>query len=238
LASGIEEFIMRHLARYVGVALATILVAGFLPAVASAHEHRDVDGGKYSLVVGFLDEPPITGFKNGLDLRVSANTGATPATGSVEDASGTPVEGLESTLQAEIIYGDQKMALTLEPRYNTPGAYNAYVIPMAAGDYTFHIFGTINGDAVDENFTSSPEGFSSVIDATTLQFPQQSAQQRGVVAGTIASGDSGGTETGILLAGFLAGLAIGAVGMFLTRRGIGLHRPVFAAEGIHAGAGD
>jgi hypothetical protein len=233
-----EESIMQRILRLFGIALAAIAAAGFLPAVASAHEHRDVDGGKYSFVVGFLDEPAITGFKNGLDLRVSANTGATPATGSDEDAGGTPVEGLESTLQAEIIYGDQRMALTLEPRWQTPGAYNAYVIPMAAGDYSFHIFGAINGDAIDETFTSSPEGFSSVVDAATLQFPKPSAEKSGAVAGTIVGDDTGGTGTGAILGGFLAGLGIGAAGLFLTRRGIAVRRPVLAPARMQAGAGD
>jgi hypothetical protein len=229
---------MQRIVRLIGVACAAVAAAGFLPAVASAHEHRDVDGGKYSVEVGFLDEPAITGFKNGLDLRVSANTGATPAPGIDADEGGSPVEGLESTLQVEIIYIDQKMPLTLEPRFGTPGAYNAYVIPTAAGDYTFHIFGTINGDAIDENFTSSPEGFSSVVDASTYQFPKQSSEKSGTIAGTIAGGNTAGTGTGAILGGFAAGLAIGAAGLVLVRRGVAVRRPALTPERTRAGAGD
>jgi hypothetical protein len=219
--------------RLFGVTLAAAAFTMVLPAVASAHESRDIVNGKYHLVVGFLDEPAYTGFKNSLDLRVTDPTKATPAAG---ETATNGIEGLESTLQVEIIYGDQKMPLPLQPRFRTPGAYNAWVIPMAAGDYTFHIFGTINGDPVDENFTSSPEGFGAVEDATTIQFPQQSASTGGSIAATIGgdTSGSGGTGNGGILGGFAAGLAV-AAGIWLNRRRRSAsQRPVFA----QAGAGD
>jgi hypothetical protein len=222
---------MQRFVRSLGAVLATLAVTALLPAVASAHESRDIVNGKYHLVVGFLDEPAYTGFKNSLDLRVTDPTKPTPAAG---ETATNGIEGLESTLQVEIIYGDQKKTLPLEPRFRTPGAYNAWVIPMAAGDYTFHIFGTINGDAVDENFTSSPEGFSAVEDATTIQFPQQSASTA-TAAGTIG----GGAGIGNILGGFAAGLAAGAAGLWLIRRRVmGVGQPVFAPAGAQLGGGD
>lgn len=228
---------MQRIVRLFGVALATVAFAAVLPAVASAHESRDIVNGKYHLVVGFLDEPAYTGFKNSLDLRVTDPTKPTPAAG---ETATNGIEGLESTLQVEIIYGDQKMPLTLQPRFRAPGAYNAYVIPMAAGDYTFHIFGTINGDPVDENFTSSPEGFGAVEDASLIQFPQQSAATGGTVAGTIGdTGGAGGTGNGGILGGFAAGLAVAAACIWLTRRRrTSAQRPVFAPAGMRVGAGD
>jgi hypothetical protein len=140
---------------------------------------------------------------------------------------------LESTLQAEIIFVDQKMTLTLEPT-GTPGSYTAAVIPTAAGDYSFHIFGTINGDQVDETFTSGPNTFDTVTDAATLQFPKSSSQRSGVLAGTI-----GGGTGGDILGGLAAGLALGGAGLWLVgRRGAVLRRPALAAAGMRAGAGD
>jgi hypothetical protein len=215
---------------------ALLAVAASLPAAVSAHETRDVAGGKYHLVVGFLDEPAYTGFKNSLDLRVTDAALPTPAAG---ETATNGVEGLESTLQVVIIYGDQKKTLTLEPRFRTPGAYNAWVIPMAAGDYTFHIFGTINGEAIDENFTSSPEGFGAVEDAASIQFPQQSASTGGTVAGTIGGSDAGATGNDDVFGGFAAGLAVGAAVLWLIRRrGAAVQRPIVAATGMQAGAGD
>jgi hypothetical protein len=226
---------MQRVMRLLGVALTALAVTAFLPSLASAHEQRDVGGGKYHFVVGWLDEPSYTGFKNSLDLRVSDPTKPTPAAG---ETATNGIEGLESTLQVEIIYGDQKKTLTLEPRFRTPGAYNAWIIPMAAGDYTFHIFGTINGDAIDESFTSSPEGFSSVEDAATIQFPSQSAQT-GTVAGTTIGDSTGGAGTGGIIGGLAAGLVIGAAGLwFVRQRGVAARRPVLATVGMQAGAGD
>jgi hypothetical protein len=145
------------------------------PLVASAHEQRDVDNGKYHFVVGWLNEPAYTGLLNSVDLTVTQPTGApaTPAAANASDAaSGTPVTGLEDTLKVDIIYNDKTMNLPLSPAWRQPGHYVGYVIPTQAGDYSFHIYGTINGDKIDETFTSGPDTFGTVIDAKTIMFPQ------------------------------------------------------------------
>jgi len=168
---------MRGVRQIFGVAAAGLMLAGSVLGV-SAHEHREV--GNYEFVVGFINEPAVSEELNGLSLRVTqaqaANAAATPVGDAATPASAEPaqvgVEGLESTLQAEVIYGDQKMALTLSPAWQDPGAYQSWFIPMQAGDYSFHIWGEINGQQVDETFTSSPEGFDSVQDRSTLQFPK------------------------------------------------------------------
>jgi hypothetical protein len=162
------------LRRLFGFGALLSLIAAFavaLPGLVTAHEHRTV--GSYELVVGFLNEPAVSNELNGLDLRVSEIPAAAAATPEA-DAEGTPVEGLETTLQAEVIYGDQKMTLTLRAAFNNPGRYEANFIPTQAGDYSFHIWGTINGTEIDETFTAGPETFSSVIDRTTLEFPPAS----------------------------------------------------------------
>lgn len=146
-----------------------------LPALAGAHESRDIADGQYRMVVGFLNEPVAIGDKSGLDLRVTKPAPAgTPA---ADGADSVPVEGLETTLQAEVFYTDQTMALTLSPRFGQPGAYASYFYPNAVGDYSFRIFGTIDGVAIDETFTSGPDTFGPVEER--LLFP----------ADTAASGD-------------------------------------------------
>ena len=82
------------------------------------------------------------------------------------------MEGLADTLQAEIIYGEQTMALPLTPVFDSPGVYTSLFFPMAEGDYTFRIFGTIEGTDYDETFTSSPEGFDSVQSREPYEFPK------------------------------------------------------------------
>lgn len=144
-------------------------VSGF--GIASAHEHRTV--GDYEFVVGFINEPAVQDELNGVDLRVSLPASGTPAA-SEDEAEATPVEGLEESLSVEVIFGDQKVTLPLEARWNQPGAYVAYFIPTQPGDYSFHITGEINGQQVDETFTSSPETFSSVAPRADLEFPKSS----------------------------------------------------------------
>ena len=169
---------MKHLHR-LGASVGLVLALGLaLPLITSAHESRKVDSDKYQFVVGWLNEPAYSGFLNSIDLTVthlSGSANATPVASSDGDndaSAGTPVTGLEDTLKAEVINGGQKMALNLEPRYNQPGKYSGYAIPTVASDYSFHIYGTINGDQIDETFTSGPNTFGSVIDSKTIMFPQ------------------------------------------------------------------
>lgn len=166
----------RLYALFVSLGLAAML--GLLaPLAASAHEQRAADNGKYHFVVGWLNEPAYTGLLNSVDLTVTQTSGAPltpPATATSDDEhpAETPVTGLEDTLKVDIIYNNKTMNLPISPRYQQPGKYNGYVIPMAAGDYSFHIYGTINGDKIDETFTSGPDTFGTVIDAKTIEFPQ------------------------------------------------------------------
>jgi len=149
------------------VAICCGIVALFtlaLPLMASAHEQRSV--GNYILTVGFLNEPTYQDQPNGLDLRVTKN-----------DANKTPVSGLDKTLKAEVIFGGETMPLTISPADEDsgkgPGAYEAPFVPTMAGDYTFHITGTIDGQPIDQKFTSSPNTFSSVESLSSAEFPVQ-----------------------------------------------------------------
>lgn len=148
--------------------LGVVLVALALAATtltASAHEHRDV--GAYTFVVGFLDEPAVQGDMNGVSLTVT----------STKDQK--PVEGLTDTLKVTVIFQKNQKEMTLTPVFNKPGAYEAAFIPTQPGDYTFHFTGTINGQKVDEAFTSSPNTFDSVAPRTDYEFPAQQSRSAG-----------------------------------------------------------
>ncbi len=142
------------------IAAALLTMATMLmPFGASAHEHRDV-ATDYVFVVGFLGEPAVQGDTNGISLEVTK--------------AGKPVTGVDKTLKAEIIFGDQKKEVALSPVWKTDGSYEAVFIPSQPGDYTFHFFGTVDGKKVDETFTSSPNGFDSVTPRSDLEFPAKS----------------------------------------------------------------
>jgi hypothetical protein len=173
------------------VALALLISSG----TALAHGHVEV--GKYELVIGFMNEPAIQSEVNGLDLRVSVHE------------SGAPVTGLEETLQAEISYGATTQPLELRARWGQEGAYTADVIPTEAGDYTFRIFGTIEGEPVDVSMTSSPDTFSSVGAKESIAFPAAEATPAELAA-TAAVAQQ--TATVALVVGGL-GLLLGAAGL-------------------------
>ena len=153
---------------------ALLLAAGALIAgngLVSAHEHRTV--GDYNFVVGFLNEPAVQGELNAVSVRITqpAPADATPAPGET-DVAETPVTDLELTV--EVILGDQKVSLPMEAKWGDPGHYVAYLIPTQPGDYSFHVTGEIDGQAVDETFTAGPETFSTVSPRSDLEFPQAS----------------------------------------------------------------
>ena len=189
----------------VRLALAAALVlSAFAAATAAAHEERTVAG--YDLEVGFINEPVFVGDKSGLEFFVHKG-----------DA---PVEGLDQTLKAQVIYQGQTRDLPITAREDAPGAYESQFIPTAAGPYTFHLTGTIEGKAIDEQFTSSPTGFDEVKEQATGQFPVQFPSQADVVADAQAGRNAANQVTIALILGG-AGLAFGLVGTGLalaTRR--------------------
>ncbi len=149
---------------------AALLIAS--PLAVEAHETRAIADGQYQIVVGFMNEPVFAGDKSGLEFWVTEAPAATPTAGD-EEAEGAPVEGLEETLQAEVIYEDQTMALPLTAMWDDPAGYYSVFFPTTSeGDYTFRIYGTIDGTEIDETFTSGPETFGPIEDPEPLRFPQ------------------------------------------------------------------
>ena len=146
----------------IAAAFAVVLASlGTFASPAAAHESRTV--GPYTFVVGWISEPAIAGQSNGLDLTVT------------ETAGGTPVEGLEKSLVAEVIVGGgaKTRSLPLAPDADRPGHYTSGFVPTRVGNYTFHITGSASVTKVDEKFESGPNRFDAVTDIVPLEFPDQ-----------------------------------------------------------------
>ena len=184
------------------LALALAIAGLFIPltaGVASAHGRTTV--GDYELVIGFHNEPAYQGEPNGLDLFVT-NT-----------KTQEKVNDLADTLKAEIIFGDTKKELTIEAQWGQDGAYTAHVLPTEAGDYTWHIWGEIEGTPVDVSMTSGPETFSAVEPKSAVAFPAAEATPAELRAEAAAAAQTarialivGGGGTLLGLAGTVAGL--------------------------------
>ena len=138
-----------------GALAGAVVVLLMLPGVVAAHEVRQV--GDYQFVVGMMDEPVFTGLKSGLEFQVTTGD--------------QPVEGLEETLEADVTFSGETRTLPLSARFGEPGWYQSVFFPTAAGPYTFHITGDVEGQAVDETFTAGPDTFGEVQDQTSGQFP-------------------------------------------------------------------
>jgi hypothetical protein len=136
----------------------TVLLLTAAPALA--HEGRKL--GDLEMVVGWGTEPAYAGEVNSGQLLLVHH--------------GEPVVDLGDTLDVEVTFGDETEPLTLEPffevgEFGTPGDYRAFLIPTEPGQYSFHFSGTIDGEEVDETFTSGPGTFDDVENPQAAQFP-------------------------------------------------------------------
>jgi hypothetical protein len=152
---------IERITRVAAAAAVATLAVGLAPA-ASAHESRSQ--GDLEMVVGFGTEPAYAGQPNSVQLILSRG--------------GEPVVDLGGTLDTEVSFGDETMAVELEPNFavgafGEPGDYRAWFIPTRPGRYAFHFTGTIEGERVDETFTSGPRTFGDVNDPAEIQFPAQ-----------------------------------------------------------------
>lgn len=141
-------------------ALGTSSILFFTAGPASAHETREV--GDYTFVVGWYDEPAFANQPNGPEVTIT--------TGKEEPI----VEDVE--LEVDVIFGEESVTYPLEPAFvvdvfGDPGNYNADLYPTRPGTYTFHIYGTVEGQEVDEEFTSGEETFSDIEDPAEIAFP-------------------------------------------------------------------
>ncbi len=181
--------------------LAAVALLGVLASSALAHGRAEV--GDYQLVIGFRGEPAYQGEPNGLDLFVT------------NAQTGESINGLEDSLRAEIIYGASSREVEIRAQFGREGAYTADVLPTEAGDYTWHIWGDIEGTPVDVSMTSSPSTFSSVQPKADVSFPAAEPTAGELTAQTAAAAQSARTALIVGVVGAvlgLAGLVVGFLG--------------------------
>jgi hypothetical protein len=162
--------------------IAAVLLGSALVIVpVAAWAHEEVESGNYVLEIGWVNEPVIVGEQNGLDLFVAPKD--------------DPEAGIAdlTTLQFTVEYGSANQNYGLVPDDEAPGHYTAAFIPTREGQYTFHLTGTIQEEAVDVSV--EPE---EVVAAGEMEFPEPAA--------------SSGASTQTLA---IAGVALGLFGVGL-----------------------
>jgi hypothetical protein len=138
-----------------GPALAlVVLLIAIVPPVA-AHEKKTA--GALDLVIGWGNEPAFTGSRNFVAVVVSDRAGA--------------LKGSPAALSVEIVFGSERMTLPLEPVFNRPNEFRAWLVPTRAGTYSFHVTGKIHGQVIDVTSTCGESTFHCVEEASAIQFP-------------------------------------------------------------------
>jgi hypothetical protein len=151
------------------LALATTVLLVASPAFA----HTEKDAGPYKLLFGWRDEPAYTGSLNAVQLFVHDTSGK-----ALDDLGTKGLTVVVSTGSGATAKSSSPLALTSafdpDSGLGTHGEFDSPLLPTAAGTYTFHITGDINGTAVDVSASSSDTTFANVTDPTAIQFPLQS----------------------------------------------------------------
>jgi hypothetical protein len=90
----------------------------------------------------------------------------------VTDAKGAAApDAIGAPLSVEIVFGEERLVLPLQPVFGRPGEFRAWLIPTRPGTYAFHITGKIKEQAIDVSSTCSEKTFDCVSDASELHFP-------------------------------------------------------------------
>ncbi len=215
------------------------MLAAISAGPASAHVVKRV--GNYIMAVGFGAEPVYVGQQKSVQLIL-------------EHSDGKPVTNLTDSLKVEVVYQSQKVQLPLEPTFDpdtglgTPGDYRAWFFPTAPGKYTFHFFGSIGSQQIDQSFASGPTTFDEASDPRGVEFPaklptltevsqllgrlgprvDQATSQVAALGPKVAAATSAGNSGKTL---GTVGLIVGAVGVLVGVTALlRSRRPVLRAE--------
>ena len=232
--------------------LAAAVVAALSIAVGTVFAHEGREVGDYSINIGWIVEPAYEGVMNGVEVRVTRVTvsgaddhGESMSSTKNDDArdgmamadhhGGSPVvEGLENTLQVEVVYvpTGASRVVNLSADVNEAGRYTAALLPTTPGVYEFRVFGAIEGMQVDETFASrggGGGGFDDIRPLAALQFPEElpSAREmesavRGAISTAEQAQDAAEEGPGVLsivaLALGVSGAVLGAAGLIIGLR--------------------
>lgn len=158
---------MRIRTTAIPAAMATVVCLTLLQATpVAAHDVHTF--GRVTVALGWLHEPAYVGVDNAVQVLV-------------KDASGKAITDIsDKDLTVEVSLGNAKLgAQPLQPTADpdtglgTPGEYEMHFIPTAPGAYTFHVRGTVSGQAVDDSVTAGPSTFDEVRDPAAVEFPNK-----------------------------------------------------------------
>lgn len=170
---------MAKTSRRVSAVFAGMLIA-FATSLAVASAHYVFTAGKYRIAIGWQNEPAsgtdtYVGEQNAIQVFIDI--------ASADNPKGTPV----STLNQDCTHPDFQVTVTVGTTTSSPfcpaptydpdtgngrlDEYDYALIPTVVGNYTFHIFGSINGTPINTTVTSGPTTFDSIANSSSVEFP-------------------------------------------------------------------
>ena len=114
--------------------LALIVISPYLIHPAEAHILKTFNN--VSVKIGWVNEPPLVGDTNAIQLFIYNGTDDT-----APPIANTGLDNMKVTIQ----YGGQSKALNFDASDDTPGEYDTAIIPTQIGTYNVIIQGTIAG---------------------------------------------------------------------------------------------
>ncbi|HXG05719.1 MAG TPA: hypothetical protein VNI77_00145 [Nitrososphaera sp.] len=130
--------------------MSSILAVGsFSPAMA----HSELVQGDINIVAGWVNEPPVVGQINGIELTITR----------VSD--GQPVSNAMAQLDVNIRKGTPTKSLSFRPTEEV-GVYVADILPTQTGQYAVVLRGTVAGQVIDGQIEIEDVG-----DTAALAFP-------------------------------------------------------------------
>ena len=155
-------------------AVITLAAAAFIMLVplAAASAHTGTSVGKIEMETGFVNEPAYVGQPNGVAADPEARGQARQRPRRRRDGPGQLRRRDHGAADARAVRSSTRTARSSPaPRASTEYSF----IPSQPGPYTFHFQGTVDGQKIDESFTSGPKTFDEVVDPVTASFPAVTA---------------------------------------------------------------
>ncbi len=134
--------------------LVAVLALVLLPLTSLAAPVSRTVGDRFEITVQYMNEPAILGDTNGVRMQITEN--------------GEPVSGAHSTLTVQVEFMEAVRVLNMYE--NQPGVYTGVFIPMQDGQYSFSVYGEVDGTEINETYTVD-DGLVSVTPRTDYEFP-------------------------------------------------------------------
>src|SRR5688572_24436538 len=169
---------MKKIALPLAASLLVLSFFAFSPGPALAHEEMCQNG--ICIVGGWVNEPPLVGQLNGIELEIT------------RESDGQPITNAIAQLDVSVKKGTPTRSLDLQPQ-EEPGIYAAAILPTQTWQYAVVMRGTIAGQAINGQVEIEDVGDTAVFNfppsADNPLDPEVLAQLQTVIADLAAQVD-------------------------------------------------